>query len=373
MEPVYLDYNATTLIKPAVIETVAKTMHIGGNASSIHAFGREARGIVEKAREHVAALVRTAPTQVVFTSGATESNNMVLRPFMDQRMIISSIEHPAVSEAVPNAETIPVTPQGIIDMEAFEAMLREGETPAIISCMLVNNETGVIQPVEDMARLAKSIFPGILFHCDAAQAAGRIDINFAKMQLDYLSLSAHKFGGPQGVGALIHAPGVPMTKYMFGGAQERYQRAGTENVAGIAGMGVAAELAVTDMPAYQELAYLRDKLETAITSHAPEAVIYGRDLPRVSNTCAVGLPGITSDLQMMRLDLAGICCSSGAACSSGKIKPSKVLLAMGVDEEFANCALRISLGWASTEQDIDRCVAAWCAMYDKLKDKLKAA
>jgi cysteine desulfurase len=347
----YLDHNATTAAKPPVIEAVAGAMHETGNASSVHAAGRTARAHVEEARRAVAALCGADPKGVIFTSGATEGNNTVLKNFDPARILTSGIEHPSVVEAAAHATRIPVLKTGIVDMDAYAALLKTA--PALVSVMYVNNETGVIQPVAEMARMAKSA--GAKFHCDAVQAAGRIDIDVPALGVDYLTLSAHKMGGPQGVGALLTVAGAPPVKLIYGGGQERRQRAGTENVAGIAGFGVAAKLALESIADFQKLAALRDAIETRIAG----ITVFGGGAPRVSNTTCFALAGVPADTQLMALDLAGIAVSSGSACSSGSVKASHVLEAMEIAPALASCALRVSLGWTTTASDIETFIATY--------------
>lgn len=368
---VYLDYNATTPLKPAVLEIMRDALGTVGNASSVHGFGREARSRIETAREQVAALAGTHPNQVIFTCGATESNNAVLKHFAGRRILVSAIEHPSVRTCLPDVELIPVTEDGIVDLGALEKMLKTGDAPALVSVMLVNNETGVIQPVAEIARMAKALHRDIFVHTDAVQAAGRITIDFPALHVDYLSLSAHKTAGPQGTGALIVAPGAEPIIFMHGGGQERRQRAGTENIAGITGFGKAAELAIADMGHYETLGALRDRLESGLKAIAPNVVIYGENAPRVANTTAISLTGLPAQTQIMSLDLDGIAVSSGSACSSGTFKPSPILLAMGASEAAASSALRISSGWATKETDIDRLLTAWEAIYRRAANEQK--
>jgi len=370
-DAIYLDYNATTPVKPAVAALIAEVLGTVGNASSVHGFGRGARRRVESAREQVASLAGVHPNQVVFTSGATESNNAVLRQFQGKRILVSAIEHPAVRNVLPDVEFIPVTRDGAADMAAFEKMLESGPPPALISVMMVNNETGVIQPVAEMARMAKTKHRDVFFHTDAVQAAGRIKIDFPALYVDYMSLSAHKMAGPQGVGALISAPGCPMAKLLHGGGQEKRQRAGTENVAGIAGFGLAVALALSDMGNYQKLEALRDKMEAEIKRIAPEMNVYGRNAPRVANTTALCLAGMPAETQLMSLDLEGVAVSSGSACSSGAFKPSPILQAMGASDVEASSTLRISTGWATKDSDIDRFIEAWSKIYRRLRAEVK--
>ena len=370
--PVYLDYNASGLMQPAVANLMQALMTTPGNASSIHGFGRDARKHIERAREQIAALAGTHPNYVTFTSGATEANNAVLKHFKDRVIFVSAIEHPSVLESAPLAQKIPVMGDGLIDKDAFDDMLTR-ETPALISVMLVNNETGVIQPVAELAKRARLKHPHVFFHCDAVQAAGKIPFELAALGVDYLSLSAHKMGGPQGIGALLSAPGSEPVPFIHGGGQEKRQRAGTENVAAIAGFGLACDIAVAGLSAFQELATLRDGLEQRLKAAAPEIVIFGAKAPRVANTSNIGLPGIAANTQLMNLDIEGIAVSSGAACSSGTVKPSHVLEAMRVGTPLASSSLRISMGWNTKPEDLNRLAEAWLKMYSRVADKVKEA
>lgn len=365
----YLDCNATMPIRPAVIQRMGEILAEPGNASSVHGFGRRARKAVEDARAAIAALAGTDPNYVVFTGGATESNNTVIRSYAGQPIIVSAIEHPSVLECAPDAIRAPVLPNGVIDMDALENLLRQHQ-PALLCVMYVNNETGVIQPVAECVRLARRVSPQTHIHCDAVQAAGRIPIDFSALQVDTLTLSAHKMGGPQGVGALIMAPGTRLTRLLHGGGQEKRQRAGTENVAGIAGFGVAATMAAESLADAARLGVLRDKMEAALLAHEPRLTVHGADAPRVTNTTQISLPGIGAETQLMALDLAGVAVSSGAACSSGTIKPSPVLKAMGVADSRALGALRVSLGWSTTKEDIDQFIAAWKDMHARIRDRI---
>lgn len=370
--PVYLDYNASALTRPAVADLMRTLASVPGNASSIHSFGRQARKNVEYAREQIAVLAGTHPNYVTFTSGATEANNAVLKHFRGQRVLVSAIEHPSVLESAPHAERIPVTHDGVIDIARFEAML-EGDDIALVSVMLVNNETGVIQPVEELARRVRAKHPRAFFHTDAVQAAGKIPFALAMLGVDYLSLSAHKMGGPQGIGALLCAPGSEPVPFIHGGGQEKRQRAGTENIAAIAGFGLAADIAQKELQRFQELAKLRDELEQQLKNAAPVITIFGQNAPRVANTSNIGLPGIAANTQLMNLDIEGIAVSSGSACSSGTVKPSHVLEAMQAGPDLSSHALRISMGWDTKPDDMKRLAEAWLKMYDRVRDKVKKA
>jgi cysteine desulfurase len=353
---VYLDYNATAPARPAAVTAVGAALAGGGNPSSVHEFGRAARARLETSREQVAALAGASPSQVVFTSGGTEANNLAIAGSGRGRLLASAIEHDSVLKTAA-CELIPVERSGIVSLAAIDRMLAASPQPAIVALMLANNETGVIQPVSEAARIAHA--HGALFHCDAVQAAGKIAIDFAALGADLLSLSAHKLGGPPGAGALIVGDKVEFAAQQRGGGQERGRRAGTENLPGIAGFGAAAEVALAELNVMARVAALRDDLERRATTAVPGAIVFGREAPRLPNTTSLAVPGLSSEIQVMGLDLAGVAVSAGAACSSGKVRPSQVLLAMGVDAITAGCAIRVSLGWDSVADDVDRFLAAW--------------
>ncbi len=363
MNPVYLDYNATAPLREEAREALVSALSHTGNASSVHAFGRKARKMVEDARAHVAALCGVKSLQVIFNGGATEGNNTILSGYKNRRVLVSATEHPSILEAMPDAVKIPVTRNGLLDMAAYETLLKDGA--ALVSVQYVNSETGVIQQIKEISALARQ--HGAMMHTDAVQAAGRIAIHFTDLGVDYLTLSAHKFGGPQGIGALIFREGLQVPNFMKGGGQERRQRAGTENIAAIAGFGAAAATALRELDHYQRIKALRDTLEHALRAARNDIIVYGDTAPRVANTAYIGLPGVSAETQLMAMDLAGVAVSSGSACSSGTFKPSHVLAAMGADEVAAKSALRFSLGWATTDADIDRAIAAWTDMAHRTK------
>jgi cysteine desulfurase len=352
----YMDYNASVPIRPEAAEAARAALGLTGNPSSVHGFGRAARHMMEDAREQIAAAIGAAPSEIVFTSGATEANNLVLAGTRPRRRLISAIEHDSLrgaSEAAP----IPVSATGVVDIAALETLLAADERPALVCLMLANNETGVLQPVAEAAEIAHR--HGALIHCDAVQALGRLPVDVTALGVDLLSLSGHKLGGPAGVGALYVRRGLDLAPALIGGGQERGRRAGTENLAGIAGFGAAAEIAVREIADSARVAGLRDALEARIRAARPEGLIFGSDAPRLANTSCVALAGVPAETQVMVLDLAGVAVSAGAACSSGKLRPSKVLAAMGVAPEIAASAIRVSLGWKSEAEDIDRFIAAW--------------
>lgn len=363
MKPVYLDYNATTPLRTQARNAMVQALDHTGNASSVHGFGRGARKIVEDARAHIGALAGVQPMQVIFNSGATEGNNTVLSGFTDKRVLVSATEHPSGLAPAPHAQHIPVTPDGLVDLNILEDMLKADDT-ALVSVQYVNSETGVIQPITKIAALARQY--GAMVHTDAVQAAGRIALDFKGLGVDYMTISGHKFGGPHGAGALIFREGLQVPNFMKGGGQERRQRAGTENVAAIAGFGAAAKAALEELDSYApKIGALRDKLEQSLRAARNDVIIYGESAPRVSNTANIGLSGVSAETQLMAMDLAGIAVSSGSACSSGAFKASHVLTAMGVDEQNAKSALRFSIGWATTEADIDRAIDAWIDMANR--------
>ncbi len=358
---VYLDHNATAPVRPAVVEAVAAALGRCGNASSVHGAGRAARRTVEDARESVAALVGAAPAHVVFTSGGTEANNLALAAVGGRRVVVGATEHDSVLGAAPGADLAPVGPDGALELAAFEALLAREPAPGLVSIMLANNETGVIHPVAAAARLAHA--RGALVHCDAVQAAGRLALDLGTLGADLLTLSAHKLGGPQGVGALVMADDLDFPPMILGGGQERGRRAGTEAVPAIAGFGVAAGLARLAADDGLRLSALRDRMEAALLALSTGARVFGAGAERLSNTSCISMPGVPSETQVMAFDLAGVAVSAGAACSSGKIQPSHVLRAMGVPAAEAATAIRISLGWDSDAQGLDRLIEAWQRLY----------
>ncbi len=361
---IYMDYNATTPMKPAVRAAVLEAMERYGNPSSVHRYGRIARRYVEEARAAVAALAGVKPAQVIFTSSGTEANNMIFAGLPGTHFITSAIEHDSVLASTPNAQRLPVTTDGVIDLSAAEQILKVAPTQSLISVMLVNNETGIIQPVTELAKLAKAY--GHKMHTDAVQAAGKLPIDFADLGVDFLTLSAHKIAGPQGMGALIVSEKAVLQPMLRGGGQEMNRRAGTENVAGIVGFGVAAQLAVDDLRDVPQQSLLRDELQKSLQDIAgSDAIVIGVKAPRVANTLCIAMPGISSETQVMAMDLGGVAVSAGSACSSGKVKVSHVLRAMGCDDDVAGAAMRISLGWKTKISDINLCIDAWRSLYQR--------
>ncbi|MSP51576.1 MAG: cysteine desulfurase [Alphaproteobacteria bacterium] len=369
----YLDYNATAPVRPEVVAVIAEALEYGGNPSSVHAAGRVARRAVEDARERIAALVGASPADVIFTSGGTEANNLALGGNVGRRLIVSAVEHGSVLGAAflldPHTEVVPVDSSGVIDLGALERALATNDRPAVVALMLANNETGAIQPVAEAASIAHRF--DALLHCDAVQPFGKIPLAMPDLGADLLSLSAHKMGGPQGVGALVKRPSVAIKARAIGGGQERGWRAGTENVAGIVGFARAAELALADLDRMAEIGRLRDALEARLRAVTPRATVFGAGAERLPNTSCLSMPDVGSETQVIALDLAGVAVSAGAACSSGKVARSHVLQAMGLADAEASSAIRVSLGWRSTSDDIDRFVGAWTALYARTRPALQ--
>lgn len=362
---VYLDHNATSPLRPEVSEVVIAALEMTGNPSSVHWHGRSARLQVERAREAIAELVGAEAEQVIFTSGGTEANNMVVSAGWSFTAV-SSIEHdsvlmPAAAGSCP-AELIPTTVAGVIDLDALDHCL-EGRAKgdpcdrALVSIQLVNNETGAVQPLAEAAAIAHE--HGAVVHTDAVQAIGKLPIDMTELGVDLLTISAHKLGGPMGAGALVARRGVDLPPLIIGGGQERRYRAGTENVAGIAGFGKAAECLLADPRWIEQVGELRDLIEDGIRKMTPEAVIIADQADRVANTICMALPGTRAETTVIALDLAGVSVSAGAACSSGKVAESHVLRAMGLDGALSEAAIRISLGWNSTKQDVQGFLDAW--------------
>lgn len=360
---IYLDHNATTPARPQALDAVAAALGQTGNPSSVHRYGRLARRMVEDARDRVAALVGARSSDVVFTSGGSEANSLAIRGSGRGRVVVSAVEHVSVLAASDRRECIPVDRGGRVDLNALETMLGAEDMPALVSVMLVNNETGVIQPIAEVSEVAHR--HNALVHCDAAQAAGKLAIDMEALGVDMLSLSAHKLGGIAGCGALmVRGDAIPRAQ-IRGGGQERGRRAGSENLAGIAGFGAAAEICST-LPDVHRNGKLRDRLERSVAEITPNARFFGSDSPRVCNTSCISMPGVASETQVMALDLAGVAVSAGSACSSGKVTRSHVLRAMGVDDEEAGGAIRVSLGWTTQERDVERFVDAWRSLYARL-------
>lgn len=364
----YLDWNATAPLRPEAMAAMAGALARCGNPSSVHRWGRRARAEVERARSAVAALVGMPAEAVVFVSGGTEANHLALLGTGRQRVLVSAVEHDSVLRAVLEAEHIPVDRDGIVRLDALADLLAADPRPAeprptLVSVMLANNETGVIQPVAEIAAMAHA--HGALFHCDAAQAAGKIALELASLGADLVTISAHKLGGPPGIGALLVGGEIDIVPLLRGGGQERGRRAGTENLPGIAGFAAAAQAAAAEITVYDRVRTLRDALEAEIAAVMPDAVVLGTRVSRLPNTAAIAMPGTPAETQIIALDLDGVMVSAGAACSSGKVGPSHVLAAMEVGADIASSTIRVSLGWGTTESDIGRFLRSWMALYSR--------
>lgn len=372
---IYADYNATAPLRPEAKAAMAAALELTGNPSSVHAEGRKARALVEGARETIAAAIGACRDDIAFTSGGTEAVALPLRGALratgDTVLVASGIEHEAVATIMTGDDVWPVSTDGVVDLgwlkDQVEKLKRQGYRP-LVSLMLVNNETGLIQPVAEAAEIAHAA--GGLIHCDAIQALGKTDVSIIDLEVDYLSLSAHKVGGPQGVGATYVKAGAPFASVQTGGGQELGRRAGTENVAGIAGFAAAAEASLRDLSHYMSLATHRDRMEARLKSATPGLQIHGAPAPRVAAVSCFGVEGLPSETQIMGLDLAGFAVSAGSACSSGKVKPSRVLTAMGLGETAARSAIRASFGWASRPEDFDALADAWVKMAARARPQL---
>ena len=357
----YLDHNATSTLRPEARAAMTRAMDCTGNASSVHGEGRAARQLMDEAREQVARAVGVIAPMVVFTSGGSEANNMVLKGAPVERIVVSAVEHPSVLQAATASGkpvgVIPVDANGVIDLGALEELLHGPRT--LVSVMLANNETGVVQPVAEVVRLAQR--HGALVHSDAVQVLGKLPLNFGLLSVDFVTLSAHKNGGPVGIGAVVARDGIPLEPIIHGGGQELRRRAGTENLVSIAGFGAVAGLK-------QDVRQLRDRLEAELEG----AVIFGSKIERLPNTTCFAFPGMKAETLLMALDLEGVAVSSGSACSSGKVAKSHVLAAMGVKPEISEAAIRVSLGWDTSEQDIEHFTAAWRKIRDRHKARAAA-
>ncbi len=368
VERTYLDHNATAPLRAEARAAMLDAMALCGNPSSVHAEGRRARALIEAAREQVAALVGARSQQIVFASGATEANNWVVRQGTKGAgwdcIVLAGLEHDSVSApaAVSGATllSLPCTADGEAIVEGLDEQLaevRRGDGSTLIALQLANSETGVLQPVSRAAKVARQ--HAAVLHTDAVQAAGRVAIDFAALGADTMSLSSHKIGGPAGVGALVISEELQLPALLAGGGQERRRRAGTETVAGIAGFGAAAVAAAAELSTMARLQTLRDRLEAGVRKITPDVAVIGQQAARLPNTVCMAVAGSKATALVINLDLAGIAVGAGSACSSGKIGGSPTLAAMGIAPQLAEAAIRISLGWSTTEADVDRFLAAW--------------
>ena len=376
---IYADYNATAPLRPEAREAMMNALDAGANPSSVHSAGRSARRILETARGQVANAIRALPQDLVFTSGGTEAMALAIRGLAQKldgacTLLVSAIEHEAATKnaGISGApvETAYVTGGGQVDLDALSDRLKrwdhERSGMPVLVLMLANNETGVIQPVSEAAAMVREV--GGLTICDGVQGLGKLAVNVSLLGADYLVLSGHKAGGPQGAGALWMRSGAPLMPLIQGGGQERSLRSGTENLSGIAGFGAAAEAAVRDLDQMQTVSEWRDSMEDRLISEAG-VTVFGKHQPRLPNTSNFAFEGFRAETQVMAMDLAGVCVSSGSACSSGKVKRSLVLSAMGASDALAECAIRTSYGWRSTSQDVEGTADAWLEAVERRKTK----
>lgn len=372
-ERLYFDWNASAPLREEARQAVLRVIGMTGNASSVHAEGRAARALIEAARQQVAQAVGTEAINVTFTSGATEANMLALTPAIEtaaekrqrDRLLVSAVEHPSVLSggrfSTDSIERLPVTRDGVVDLDALHSAVARAERP-LVSVMLANSETGVIQPVRDVADIVHEA--NGLLHVDAAQAPGRIGCDIVALGADLMTISSHKLGGPQGAGALIRRGDIHIAEPLIkGGGQEGGWRAGTENVAAVAGFGAAVAAHRHD-PAL--MARLRDALEAGIKAATPQAVIFGEATARLPNTTFFAVPGMKAETAIIAFDLDGIAVSSGSACSSGKVRASHVLAAMGVAPDLARGAVRVSLGWSTTMLHVERFLGTWKKLAESL-------
>jgi cysteine desulfurase len=380
---VYFDYNATTPADPIVVETMTRVLREEfGNASSVHHFGQRAKAVLDDARSAVAALIAAEPSEVVFTSGGTEADNFAIRgvaealePTGRRHLIASAIEHEAVLNTLKalarrgwETTLLPVDASGIVAPDALEAAITD--RTALVSVMHANNEVGTIQPIAELARIARG--RGVLFHTDAVQSVAKIPVDTRALGVDLLSLSAHKFGGPKGAGALFIKRGARVAPILTGGKHERNRRAGTENVPAIAGLGAAATIAGRKLDAEgARLRALRDRLEEAVIAAVPGTAINGAREPRVPNTTNISVEGVEAESLLIALDLEGIAVSTGSACSSGTLEPSHVLRAMGLPTHRTQNSIRVSLGAGSTEAEVERFLGTLPGVVAKLRSLRK--
>ena len=381
---IYFDHNATTPVEPLVAEAVARALgDCFGNASSVHTFGQAAKAAIDEGRAAVGELVGGQPAEVIFTSGGTEADNLAIRGAAEasetagrRRLIASAVEHEAVLNTFKalakrgwSTTLLPVDRDGVVDPAELEAAITDDT--ALVSVMHANNEIGTIQPIRELARIARA--HRALFHTDAVQSAGKLPLNVGALEVDLLSISAHKFNGPKGIGALWMRRGSRLVAAMTGGRQERNRRAGTENVPGIVGLGVAARLAITKLASEAaRLAGVRDQLEAAVLERIPRTAVNGARDQRVPNTTNISFDGVEAEALLIALDLEGVAVSTGSACSSGTLEPSHVLKAMGFPPHRAQNSIRFSLGLGNTAAQVERVIEILPRVVAKLRSLAKS-
>lgn len=378
---IYLDYNATAPVRPAAREAAVAAMEAAGNPSSVHRAGRQARAIVERARGDVAALVGAEPERVVFTSGGSEANALAIlggaAAGLFRRLVVFALEHESVRATASLAAQrhgldfaeIGARPDGTIDLAELETVLSASRERALVAVMAANNETGAVQPLGAVRSVASNA--GALLHVDAVQIAGRLP--FDAGAFEFVTLSAHKLGGLQGVGALVLGRGIEVEALWGGGAQEKRRRPGTEAVAAIAAFGAAAREGAGEIARAEEHASWRDEMEARLLEEVPGLTVFGRGVPRLPQTSCLGAVGLAAETQVVALDLDGFAVSAGAACSSGKVTPSHVILAMGCGEAAARSAIRVSFGWATKREELNAFVRIWARQIARSQDVRQAA
>lgn len=360
---VYADYNATTPIGKNVKESILKVLSLQTfNPSSLHRWGQEARKVLQDARDNVRSFIGVPDDkEIVFTSSATEANNLVMVGMKEYQHVISAIEHPSILNSARNPHIIPVNKNGVVDLVELEKILNKLQgNKILVSIMMANNETGVIQPIKRITEIVHKF--GAVCHTDAAQSVGKINVNMEDLGVDLLTLSAHKFGGMVGSGVLIFDKKLAIKPIIFGGGQEKGLRGGTENIVAIAGLSAALHNIPELLVKMKEIEVLRDQLEHELPNLTN---IFGKNSERLPNTSCIYMPGVKNDVQLMNFDLNNIAVSNGSACSSGKIEPSYVLLAMGATKEQAECSIRISIGWETKCEDIKKIINCWYSIYNQ--------
>ncbi|WP_417318174.1 cysteine desulfurase family protein [Emcibacter sp.] len=363
----YLDYNATVPVRPEVIDEMGRVLSAGGNASSVHSLGRKTKAVLEKSRSTIADMINCRPQMITFTSGGTEANNIALRCIRAERLIVAATEHDSILDVARHFPgeiiILPVRATGLVDESELEKHLKASDLKTVVSVMLANNETGVIQDIVSLSSLAHEY--NALMHTDAVQAFGKIPLDFRALGVDMMSLSAHKIGGPQGTGAFVAWEKIDVEPLIRGGGQELGRRSGTENLPGIAGFGIAAGMVPKSLQFMDQVREWRDRIELELARHTNTVRFFGAKSQRLSNVTSILMPEVSSETQVMAMDLEGICVSAGSACSSGKVKASHVITAMGASKQEATSTIRVSLGWNSCEEDVERFIKAWCKLYDR--------
>lgn len=360
---IYLDYNASSPLLPNVKEAMADIMGPPSNASSVHSFGRRAKDITDTARKRLSNLIgASSEHHIIFTSSGTEANNTALKGFPGYKLITTVVEHPSVLNVV-GAGAIPVDSNGVVKLDVLELLLTQDKGPVLVSVQFANNETGVIQPIKEIAEIVHK--NKAVLHVDAVQAFGRVPFDIISYDIDLVTISSHKLGGPIGAAALIFKKSLPLKPLMIGGGQELRFRPGTPNVVAIHGFGIAAEIALSTIASFADIALLRDNLETKLQQFDRNVIIFGKKAKRLPNTSLINMPGVSNETQVIHFDINGIAISAGSACSSGRIDLPYVAMAMGHTEKEARTAIRVSLGLDNTQDEIDAFISLWKELHNK--------